>query len=366
MPARRDLVQRLLRVERRTALLFYCQPTNAASEQARIHALWRSGRPEAPRFCYRPAPELHALRDELSRLERTLAPRDPIAHLYVERIHELVLETELVEAVSTPRFAALCAKRFPAESDAVALSAARTAERWAKLVPEASLAATVMSDDPRHPESLLNHMRRTLSQHQLEFRLELRPMAPAAATGERVVYVAPGRWLTPSDASRIVEHEVFGHALPQQRAGRQSVGLFAAGSARGTDAQEGYALYRERLAGFLDDRRKRELGLRHLAALSVRNGADWVETTRLLLTLSASLDEAVALSSRVHRGGGLARELVYLVALERVENAAGEDPSCLDWLGRGRLSLEAIRALRSAQSREPGARPRPPIPVSRF
>jgi hypothetical protein len=64
------------------------------------------------------------------------------------------------------------------------------------------------------------------------------------------------------------------------------------------------------------------------------------------LARSASNEEAVAIASRAHRAGGLAREFVYLPALERVSAAAREDSTVLDWLGRGRLDLQAIGVLR--------------------
>jgi hypothetical protein len=172
-------------------------------------------------------------------------------------------------------------------------------------------------------------------------------MSAAAATGDGVILVARGRMLSLRATERIVAHEVYGHALPRQRAARERQPLFALGSARGNDEQEGYALYLEARGGHLDDARKRELGLRHLAAVSVHQGADWVETTRQLLARSASTAEAVAIASRAHRAGGLAREFVYLPALERVNAAANRDAVVLDWLARGRVDLQAITVLRT-------------------
>jgi hypothetical protein len=80
--------------------------------------------------------------------------------------------------------------------------------------------------------------------------------------------------------------------------------------------------------------------------MSVRDGATWVETTRMLLSLGTELDEAVDIASRAHRGGGLARELVYLVAFSRVRRAFDADPECESWLERGRVSAAAVADLR--------------------
>jgi hypothetical protein len=180
---------------------------------------------------------------------------------------------------------------------------------------------------------------------RLPFRVELCTMSAAAATGDGVILIARGRKLSVRAIERIVAHEVLGHAMPRYRASREREPLFGVGSARGNDEQEGYALYLEWQGGHLDAVRKRELGLRHLAALSVHERADWVETTRLLLSLSATNTEAVAIASRAHRAGGLAREFVYLPALARVQAAASDDPGVVEWLGRGRLDLQAITLL---------------------
>jgi hypothetical protein len=60
----------------------------------------------------------------------------------------------------------------------------------------------------------------------------------------------------------------------------------------------------------------------------------------------ATLGDALALAARAHRGGGLAREVVYLPALCRVANALTADPSLETWLEHGRVSVEAAHELR--------------------
>jgi len=58
--------------------------------------------------------------------------------------------------------------------------------------------------------------------------------------------------------------------------------------------------------------RRREIALRHVRARAVARRADFVETTALLEEHGAPLREALRIAARVHRGGGLAREAVYL------------------------------------------------------
>ena len=120
---------------------------------------------------------------------------------------------------------------------------------------------------------------------------------------------------------------------------------FAIGTARGTHDQEGRALWLERDAGFLDYGRRRELALRRLAARAVEARADFVATVRLLCARGAALALALRVAARVHRGGGLGREAVYVPALLRVEDAMARDRGMDGVMRVGRVSVESVGVL---------------------
>jgi hypothetical protein len=189
-------------------------------------------------------------------------------------------------------------------------------------------------------------MRRAVGERRLPFRVLVRPaLLAAAATGDSVILVRGGASYCEREVRRIVEHEVVGHAMPRAQAQCEELGLFALGTAGGSDDEEGRALLAELRAGCLGEHRKAELGCRHLAALAVREGADWVQTVRLLRSCGAGLERALTVAARVHRGGGLAREVVYLNALSRVVRAFDADPSIETWLERGRIAVGAVPLL---------------------
>jgi hypothetical protein len=133
--------------------------------------------------------------------------------------------------------------------------------------------------------------------------------------------------------------------LPRHRARDESLGLFAVGTCGASDDEEGRALLIEDREGLFDDGRRRELGVRHCMAAAVFGGADWVDAVRIGLEHGIAARHAVAMATRVHRGGGLARELVYLPALSRVRAAFESDPSLEEWLSRGRIAVSAARVL---------------------
>jgi hypothetical protein len=331
--------------EATTALIFRSRPLNHGAEQARLLRSWSAGLQTEPVFVYAARPNLSPLRSNLTTIARELSQHGPLGALYAERAQELELEAQLAEAVGHGEFRRLARQRFA--PNAVSLSEAEEVARaWLTLAPGDS-GARVVSDDRTRKESLYCQLARWVGKTALPFRIEVSDeIVSIAATGEGVFLVAGGRSLSVNDGVRIAIHEVFGHGLPGHRARFQVLGLFAAASARGIDEQEGYAVLCEERAGVLDADRKRDLAARHVAALSVFDGATWTETCRLLSGQGVDVAHAVRTASRVHRGGGLGREVTYLPAWCRVRTALAAEPALESWLAAGRVSLAAAEVLR--------------------
>jgi hypothetical protein len=194
---------------------------------------------------------------------------------------------------------------------------------------------------------LWSEVSRLISSERLALRIEVvAGLASVAAVADGVVRIRAGVRLKKSAARRVALHEIHGHVLPRVR-GRTWGGILAAGSAGGSEDEEGRAILLEDRAGLLDAERHRDLGRRYLAAQCLRAGGDFWQTVELLGTLGAEAKEAVDLASRVHRGGGLGRELVYLDGYVRVRTRLEQEPSLERFLENGRVSLEAARLLRS-------------------
>lgn len=331
------------RFEAAIALLARCQPKNAAHEQERLLQAFRAGAKSLPQWSYAPIPDFSPLLRELEQTLSGLPRGDGTSELYFERAQELELETRLVSAIGGRELKALAARRFGGDADSASRS---LAEQWSCLaVPPAS--SVIESDDLTNPGCLYLSMSRKVGALKLPLAVKLSDaLQAAAATGPGQILVARGRRLTELATERIVVHEVYGHALPRYWATQEDLGLFVTGTAGGNDEQEGYALWLEESGQLLCDQRRRELGLRHLAALSVFEGADWAETLSLVMDRGAPLEEAAQIASRAHRAGGLGREVVYLPALGRVRRALSLDPELAAWLARGRLTLRAIAQLR--------------------
>jgi hypothetical protein len=326
----------------RVQLIWSCTPMNLDEELVALAAAFARGAERQPRFVYPDAPADDA-RAPLERAAEVLDEQGPLGAIYAARARELALEAHMAQCVGTALFHTLAARRYPATDDAADALAARWLDAR-RVSPEAELCATD-DDDPR---SLLSRMRAAVGERRLAVRVVPSTMLSSlAATGPGVIYVARGRRLGERAVARTVLHEIEGHALPRARSAHAALGIFARGTARGSDDQEGRALALEDEAGLLDGERRLELARRHHAGKLLRAGSDFVETTRALeRDAGASRESALRIVSRVNRGGGLGRELAYLPAYLRVRAARAADPTVDAVLAAGQVSLDAADVLR--------------------
>lgn len=325
-------------------------PVNLSAEIERLEAVWARGDAGAPRFVYGAGVDHRAAREALDRAAGRLEAEGELGRIYAARARELSVEASICEAAGRAGYWAAARRRYAArdqfDAEADALAGAWLEEPDPLDAAPGPAPPPVRSDDEGAPGSLLCRMREGIGARRLAARVVVLDIAPLAATGDGVIQVASGRFLTREDVERTVLHELDGHAAPSARAAGLRPGIFMIGTARGGDDQEGRALAIERAAGYLVGERRRELALRHVAARSVERGADFVETARLLATRGAQgVRDALRIAARVHRGGGLGREVVYLPALLRVEAALLAQPGLADMLGAGRVSVDAAPAL---------------------
>lgn len=370
--AKRDALDKLVRelspattllesASREVRLLAAATPKNLLEERTRLARALSLGTPASPRWLYGKV-DVSGTRVRLSRLARALeSAEEPLARHYRARAQELELECRFVENVGFRSVEPLARERFGGATDDPGLLHALgflTAPPLAqeavegRVEPQTSASTpeeTLASDDPS-PRSLASRMRQELGARKLPFAVRVVPgLSALAATGETYVLVASGRPTRPEDVERTVLHEIEGHVLPRVRAREGSLPLARFGTARGSDDQEGYALFLEERAGFLGPRRMRELCARRLAIAFAMSGATYMESARKLHE-DHGLEplDAVRVAERAYRGGdgnclGLARDRPYLESWLRVREASRTEPHLLDVLAKGQISLDAAR-----------------------
>lgn len=278
---------------------------------------------------------------------RKLAEKTPLAALLSPRFDELELEFAILEALGTPRLVRPLARRRWSCHD-------RPLETSAGPIYPSRIALSILEElepDPEPPsvdaQGAASIVRELSSWVGFPVSVVISDeLSSRAAAGDRTVYLAHARFGA-REARRLAVHEVLGHLVSAANALRQPTRALVLGTARSFEDQEGVAVYLEERAGLLGPSRLRTLAARYLAAESVFDGASYGETAQLLHRRHGlSAEESLTIAGRVHRGGGLAREGVYLPAYLRVRTAIVEGGLALRELQRGRVSLGSLGELR--------------------
>lgn len=113
----------------------------------------------------------------------------------------------------------------------------------------------------------------------------------------------------------MLQHEVGTHLVTYYNGMQQPLRLLRTGLPGYDELQEGLAVLGEYLVGGLDTERLRVLAVRVVAAHAVIDGAEFVDTYRLMVQHGFSQHASFTIAARVHRGGGLVKDAMYLRGL---------------------------------------------------
>jgi uncharacterized protein (TIGR02421 family) len=208
------------------------------------------------------------------------------------------------------------------------------------------------ADAPEGAPSLRAIIERVAQLAGLAVRVRVEPnLTAGAATGDHTVFVAD-RSFSPREAWRLAVHEVLGHLTAAANGSKQPLRLLEWGTAFSFADQEGVALCIEAAFGVLDRGRLRSLAGRVLATRNMHAGAAFGETAReLMREHHFHPAEAIAITERAYRGGGVARDANYLRGFLRVRAAIARGETSLDELRMGRVGLDALPQLRALAAR---------------
>lgn len=159
-----------------------------------------------------------------------------------------------------------------------------------------------------------------------------------------------------SRADALIQHEIGTHVVTHHNGLLQRLHLLRVGLPGYDELQEGLAVLAEHLVGGIDSERMRVLAVRVLAARSVLEGASFVETFRLVTGHGFSKQSAFTVTTRVHRGGGLVKDAMYLRGLASLIGylSGGGD---VERLFIGKFATEHLPVVSELLEREVLARP---------
>ena len=340
-----QVVSALTVAEAQIILLARSHPTNWLELQTRLIEKWKLGHPEDPVFLFAPPPNLAKLRHALDQLEKWSEDQGPWGEIYAARCRELRLEAEIAEHIGDATVRGRARRRFSVHG-ANSGSLIQLARTWIQLEQSSDSKETIRSDDESDDRSLICQMRCELQRCGFSYpvRLENR-LASHATVDDKFVWLKPQVYLLPNESKRIVIHEVYGHVARRVAVKSPENAGFACGTSGADADEEGRALWLEDSAGLFDSTRKADIGRRHWVSEACREGATFSDAVRSLIELNTTIEKAINMALRVWRGGGIAREIVYLDAYCRAKKALSESPELESWMQRGRLSIDVARRL---------------------
>ncbi|MBI2897210.1 MAG: DUF1704 domain-containing protein [Deltaproteobacteria bacterium] len=315
-------------------------PVDAAGERVRFAVSLEAGGVPEPRYTYRKIAVPGPLRSELLGHLSSIEPdSSPLAACLARKIRETLLVADLVEAVGTPRFAAVSATLFGEPVRRVI----RIAREWANgsAVPEEREVPA------EGPDSLASALSAEMRHYGIGWPVRRdRRFAATVVLRQGALVLGGAGWVSREERDRLCAHEVGVHLVAVSNALAHPLGLFALGTAGYLADHEGAAICAEEARGTLSQYRRALLGARALAAAAALAGEPQGELGRRLVDEHglSPWDAAVA-AERGYRGGGLAKDLCYLSGYERVRAAL----RTLD-LGAflsGRMSLDDVALVRA-------------------
>ncbi|PQJ23305.1 flavohemoglobin expression-modulating QEGLA motif protein [Tenacibaculum sp. SG-28] len=117
----------------------------------------------------------------------------------------------------------------------------------------------------------------------------------------------------------LTNHEIGVHMVTTMNGLRHPLKIFSHGFPNNVETQEGLAVFSEYMSGNLTIKRLKELAYRVIAVDSLAKGYSFSRTFRLLHNFyDLDKEKAFYITTRVHRGGGLTKDYLYLTGLKKV------------------------------------------------
>jgi len=291
----------------------------------------------APRFLYRPLTV--NIEAEKRKLFTVAFDRfeDPVLYsLYREKQQELDLQLSMLAARETPRFIELGRALYGPVEPSLLDAATR-------ILAETSAGSTSMTEPETADCFTLDRCARAMiSGYQRQYAgfeatVELRGDLPSGlmVSGNRLL-ISRSTLMERRRVEPLLSHEVGVHLLTYFNGSAQGLRLFRSGLAGYEGMQEGLAVFAEYLSGGMTVERLRQIAARVVGCAMMLDGAP-LERTFASLTEQHGLepDDAFNLVLRLYRGGGLAKDAIYLRGLlqllDHLKAGGALDPF---WMGK--------------------------------
>ena len=329
-------------------LLLHCTPVNTEDAFARFLA---KGCDSVPEFLYRPLTvDPAALKLALYTVPLETIEDPALHHIYVAQRDELDRQITMLADRNTPRFL-LESQQIFGGPDKRLRDVADRILNVAEDKGQADGKAFVNNaqEFARLAEKELSHYRAAWT--DLPAQVQIRNDIPGVMVSKGHFLVGTNVAVREDRVAPLLHHEIGTHILTYYNGLSQPLSQFHAGMPFYEETQEGLAVLSEYLCGGIDVARFRMLAARVVAVDAVVAGADFVETFRALNREHCfTKRDAFTIAMRVHRGGGLTKDVVYLRGLTAILDHLADGKPFEDLL-LGKITLDYMDVVEELQWR---------------
>ncbi|MDS7594357.1 flavohemoglobin expression-modulating QEGLA motif protein [Agrobacterium tumefaciens] len=289
------------------------------NSEAAFQAFKSDGR--QPTFLYRPlAFQVEATKRKLFSISFDHLEDPVLYQLYREKQRELDIQLSLLSSRQKPQFVefgrALYGPVEPSlldEAKTILAHSSNVSNDDDDDAPEDRIADCFHVE--RRARTMIAAYRRQLN--EFEVAVELRDDLPSGlmVSGHRLL-IARSTLMDKRRVEPLLAHEIGVHLLTYFNGSVQGLRLFRSGLAGYEGMQEGLAVFAEYLAGGMTTARLRLIAGRVVGCAAMLDGATFFETYSLLVDDHDFTPRAAFnLALRLYRGGGLAKDAIYLRGL---------------------------------------------------
>jgi uncharacterized protein (TIGR02421 family) len=303
----RDVDRRLSRIASSFDLLLLVSPTN--TDRA-FGAFQRDKYQRPPAFRYREsAVDVVDLKRRLFSVPVHKVEDPTMEALLVEKQRELSLKLDLIDQRGNKRFRHLSAALYGPVDDSIFADAQAILDRPLRRTRERqrSLTAEEFAAAAREEIEAYRALDPAISS-----TVTVSPEVSTVMVSDGDVLIGRSVTVPHSRVQALIHHEVGTHAVTQWNGSTQPFLLLRTGLAGYEEFQEGVAVFAEHAIGGLTRTRLRTLAARVIASQSVLDGAEFLDTYRLLADEGFGARAAFAITVRVHRSGGFVKDAIYL------------------------------------------------------
>lgn len=345
-----DVDSALAEVGDRFDLILDSTPVNSSAAWSEFHS---SRYEREPEFHYRP------LRHDPGTLKRKLYAvpleevEDPALHaLFSDKRDELDSQIDLLASRGTRRFLYGSLQVYGAPDECLVNLAREIAAAIPPRARETGKGGSLSARDfAELAEDELSQYRKAYP--QLKAKVEIRDDVPGLIVSNGNFLIGDRAKVSVSRAPATIAHEIGTHILTYYNGLAQPFRQLHVGLAGYEALQEGIAVLAEYFVGGLSRPRLRLLAGRVLAVAALVDGANFVETARLLyVDYGFSHRGAYTIAMRVHRSGGLTKDMVYLKGLDDLLRLLGKTDLPFEDLLIGKFAINHLHLMEELRWRK--------------